>query len=230
MKPDLLSDVQIRRTASGPQRQRLYDGRGLYLEMTPSGGRWWRFKYRFGGKEKLLSMGVYPDTSLKMAREKRDAARTLLASEVDPGVARKAAKASRAGVALDNFEAVAREFHETRQSEWSEAHSRRWIERLEKDIFPYLGASALPAISAPLLLQALQRVEARGVRETVHSLQQACGQVFGTASRLVELSETRPRTCAAHSSRFSSRTWRPSPSREPLALLSRPLLTIGAAP
>lgn len=178
MKTDLLSDAQIRRVLPGAERQRLYDGRGLYLEITPSGGRWWRFKYRYGGREKLLSMGVYPDTSLKMAREKREAARTLLASEVDPGVARKAAKATRAGAALNSFEAVAREFHDTRQADWSAAHARRWIERLEKDIFPYLGKLGLSEITAPLLLQTLRRVEARGVRETVHSLQQACGQVF----------------------------------------------------
>jgi integrase len=79
---------------------------------------------------------------------------------------------------VDSFEVIAREFHEARRSEWSEAHARRWLERLEKDIFPYLGKLTLPQVTAPVLLQSLRRVEARGVRETVHSLQQACGQVF----------------------------------------------------
>lgn len=178
MKTDLLADVTVRKVSPTGQRTRLYDGRGLYLEVTPSGGKWWRFKYRFGGKEKLLSMGTYPDTTLKKAREKRDAARALLASEVDPSAVRKAAKVGHAGVALNSFEATAREFHETKRDQWSAPHAKRWLERLEKDIFPYLGNAMLAEITAPLLLHALRRVEARGVRETVHSLQQSCGQVF----------------------------------------------------
>jgi integrase len=178
VKANALTDLTVRKTVAADSRRRLYDGRGLYLEVTPTGGKWWRFKYSFGGKEKLLSMGVYPDTSLKMARDKRDAARTLLASGVDPSAARKADKMKRAGAAPNSFEAVAREFHDTRRSEWSEPHAKRWLERLSKDIFPYLGDAPLADITAPWLLQALRRVESRGVRETVHSLQQACGQVF----------------------------------------------------
>jgi integrase len=154
----------------------MFDGRGLYLEVTPQGNKWWRLKYRFGGKEKLLSMGTYPDTSLRQARLRRDEARALLASGVDPSAARKASKTAVAGV--NSFESVAREFHDTKRSEWSEAHARRWLERLQKDIFPFLGDRLLSDISAPLLLETLRRVEARGVRETVHSLQQGCGQVF----------------------------------------------------
>ncbi|MEP7248015.1 MAG: integrase arm-type DNA-binding domain-containing protein [Gammaproteobacteria bacterium] len=178
MQTDILSDIAVRRAVPGEKPVRLYDGRGLYLEVTTSGGKWWRLKYRFGGKEKLLSMGTYPDTSLKKAREKRDAARELLASNVDPSAVRKANKASRDGAAINSFETVAREFHETKRAEWSEPHAKRWLERLEKDILPYLGALPLPEITAPVLLQSLRRVEARGVRETVHSLQQSCGQVF----------------------------------------------------
>lgn len=154
----------------------MFDGRGLYLEVTPQGNKWWRLKYRFGGKEKLLSMGTYPDTSLRQARLRRDEARALLASGVDPSAARKASKTAVAGV--NSFESVAREFHDTKRSQWSEAHARRWLERLQKDIFPFLGDRLLSDISAPLLLETLRRVEARGVRETVHSLQQGCGQVF----------------------------------------------------
>lgn len=92
----------------------------------------------------MLSMGTYPDTSLKKAREKRDEARALLASGVDPSAARKAEKASGAGAATNSLEAIAREFHQTRQEDWSEPHSRWWLERLEKDVFPYLGAFAGP--------------------------------------------------------------------------------------
>jgi integrase len=123
-------------------------------------------------------MGTYPDTSLKKARERRDEARALVASGVDPSAARKAEKLSANGTAAGSFEAVAREFHKTREGEWSAPHAKRWLERLEKDVFPYLGAQPLSDVSAPALLEVLRRVESRGVRETVHSILQACGQVF----------------------------------------------------
>ena len=148
------------------------------MEVTPKGGKWWRLKYRFQGKEKLLSMGTYPETSLKKARERRDDARALLAGGADPSAARKAARSSGGKVDGHSFEVVAREFHETMRDRWSEPHAKRWLERLRKDVFPYLGALALPEVSAPLLLQTMRRVESRGVRETVHSILQACGQVF----------------------------------------------------
>jgi len=175
---DTLTDAAIRRASPGPKPIRLFDGRGLYLEVRPKGGKWWRLKYRFEGKEKLLSLGTYPDVSLKKARERRESARAVLVSGVDPSTARKAVKASRSGGPVNSFETVAREFHETQREQWSEPHAKRWIERLQKDVFPYLGALALPDISAPMLLETLRRVEARGVRETVHSILQACGQVF----------------------------------------------------
>lgn len=178
MPTDLLSDLLIKRTPPGVKASRLYDGRGLYLEVTPKGGRWWRLKYRFEGKEKLLSMGTYPDTSLRMARDKRDQARRQLASGVDPSAARKAAKIERITAAGSSMEAVAREFHETKSSEWSGPHARRWLERLQKDVFPYVGTLPLADVTAPKLLEVLRRVESRGVRETVHSIQQSCGQVF----------------------------------------------------
>lgn len=178
MASSTLTDLAIKKMLPSSKPVRVYDGRGLYLEVTPTGGKWWRLKYRFRGKQKLLSMGTYPDTSLKKAREKRDEARALLASGVDPSAARKAEKASSTGAATNSLEVIAREFHQTRQGDWSEPHSRRWLERLEKDVFPYLGARALSEVSAPMLLEVLRRVEARGVRETVHSILQACGQVF----------------------------------------------------
>lgn len=178
MTSNTLTDAAIKRLSASAKPVRVFDGLGLYLEVTPRGGKWWRLKYRHGGKEKLLSMGTYPDTSLRKAREKRDEARALLAAGVDPSVVRKAAKASRSFGDAKSFEVVAREFHETMREQWSEPHAKRWLERLNKDVFPYLGARALIDISAPLLLETMRRVESRGVRETVHSILQACGQVF----------------------------------------------------
>ena len=173
-----LTDSAVKKAKPGDKPFRIFDGRGLYVEIAPSGGKWWRWKYRFAGKERLLSMGTYPDVTLKAARDRRDEARALLQTGVDPGAARKAAKASRSAGGVNSFETTAREFHEIKREEWSTAHSKRWLERLEKDVFPWIGSLEMPDVTAPVLLATLRRVEARGVRETVHSIQQACGQVF----------------------------------------------------
>jgi integrase len=175
----MLSDTQIRTTKPAEKPIRLYDERGLYLEVTPNGGRWWRLKYRFGGKEKLLSMGTYPDTSLKAAREKRDRARTLLADGVDPSETRRAEKASRSEVVVNSFETVGREWHATiHLAHVSAGHAARTLIRLEQDVFPWLGTLPVGEIKAPQLLQAMRRIEARGAIETAHRALQACGQVF----------------------------------------------------
>jgi integrase len=175
----MLSETKIRSVRPGPSVQRLYDARGLYLEITPSGGRWWRLKYRFAGKEKLISMGTYPDTGLKAAREKRDDAREQLARGIDPSEVRRAEKASRSEGSKNSFEVVAREWHRTVHSaKVSEGHAARTLIRLEQDIFPWLGGQDVGQIRAPQLLEALRRVEARGAIETAHRVLQACGQVF----------------------------------------------------
>ena len=131
------SDTQIGTTKPGGRPVRLYDERGLYLEITTNGGRWWRFKYRFAGKEKLLSMGTYPDTPLKAARDRRDRARALLEVGVDPSEARRAEKASRSEVVVNSFGAVAREWHATiHLGQVSAGHAARTLIRLEQDLFP----------------------------------------------------------------------------------------------
>lgn len=178
MTTNRLTDAAVRRAKSGAHPIRLFDGGGMYLEVAPSGGKWWRHKFRFGGKEKLLSLGIYPEIGLNEARKRRQEARELLARGIDPSAVRKAEKAAPANLAAESFEVVAREFLAIKVEEWSGPHSTRWLQRLEHDIFPWLGAQSLASITAPMLLQVLRRVEARGVRETVHSIQQSCGQVF----------------------------------------------------
>lgn len=178
MATNKLTEVTVRKAKPGARPIRMSDGGGMFLALQPSGGKWWRLKYRFGGKEKLLSLGTYPEVSLSEARERRAAARKLLVHGVDPSAARRSLKGSRGDVVAESFEAVAREFHKLKADEWSEAHAARWLERFEKDVFPWLGSLALPVITAPMLLQTLRRIEARGVRETVHSIHQAAGQVF----------------------------------------------------
>jgi integrase len=155
---------------------RLFDGGGLYLEVSPAGGKWWRWKYRVGGKEKRLSFGVYPDVSLKTAREKREHGRGQLAAGVDPGEARRAEKLAQAGAAT--FEAIAREWHAKFSPGWTTSHAYYILRRLEHDVFPWIGPSAIAAIKAPDVLVALRRIESRGALEIAHRLMQNCGQIF----------------------------------------------------
>ena len=175
----VLTEIKIRTFKPGGKSVRLSDERGLYLEVTPNGGRWWRLRYRFGGKEKLISLGTYPDTGLKAARERRDAARKLLESGVDPSETRRAEKARNSQVATKGFEAVAREWHATIDvAKVSFGHASRTLIRLEQDVFPWPGRLPIGEIKAPQLLQTMRRVEARGAIETAHRVLQACGQVF----------------------------------------------------
>jgi integrase len=133
----------------------------------------------FDGREKLLSMGTYPDTGLKVARAKRDQARELLAQGVDPSDARRAERASKSEQASNSFEAVAREWHTTvHLAQVSAGHAARTLIRLEQDVFPWLGSLTVSEIKAPQLLQTMRRIEARGAIETAHRALQACGQVF----------------------------------------------------
>lgn len=173
-----LTDTQIRMAKPIEKTQRLFDGGGLYLEISPKGGKWWRLKYRFGGKEKRLSLGVYPDVSLKDARERRDEARKLLANEVDPSENRKAAKAAKVEQSSNSFETVAREWYAKHSPNWSSNHGNRIIRRLERDIFPWVGGKPIAEINAPQLLEVIRRIEQRGALETAHRALQNCGQVF----------------------------------------------------
>ena len=187
-----LTDTAIRNAKPETKVRKLFDERGLYLLVTPDGSKWWRFKYRFGGKEKLLSLGVYPDVGLKQARERRDEARKLVAASVDPSAERQVAKAALIATERrehDSFEAVAREWFQKFSSNWVAAHAEIVIHRLEVDVFPWLGGQPVSEITAVELLESLRRIEARGAVSTAHRIKQICGQVFryaiatGRASR-----------------------------------------------
>jgi integrase len=173
-----LTDIAVRKAKPGPKSRKMYDGDGLYLEVTPAGGKWWRFRYTFGGKSKLLSMGTYPDVGLAKARERRGEARRLLVDGIDPGEHRKATRAMQAERAANSFEAVAREWYMKMAPTWNAAHGSRIIRRLERDIFPWLGARPVADVSAPELLRAIRRIEQRGALETAHRALQNCGQVL----------------------------------------------------
>ena len=158
---------------------RLFDGRGLYLEISPSGGRWWRFKYRFDDKEKRLSLGVYPDVSLKEARDHPDDVRRKLRAGIDPGEERKIqGKAFQAAPSGATFETVAREWFAKHSPAWAPGHGDKIIRRLELNIFPWLGAKPIADIKPLELLGTVQRIEQRGANETTHRALQNCGRVF----------------------------------------------------
>lgn len=173
-----LSDTAIRAAKPKDKTYLMTDGEGMYLEITPAGGKWWRFKYRFDGKQKRISLGTYPDTGLKEAREKRQEARRLLATGVDPSENRKAQKAAGSGEAANSFEVIAREWFGRQAPTWVPSHSEKIISRLERDLFPWLGKREIGTITAPDLLAALRRIEERGAVETAHRALQNCGQIF----------------------------------------------------
>ena len=160
----------------GPYK--LFDERGLFLLVTPGGGKWWRLRYKFDGKEKLLSLGVYPDVGLKDARTRRDDARKLLADGIDPGEHRKAVKATKVERAANSFEVVAREWYGKFSPNWAEHHGDRIIRRFERDIFPWIGGRPIAEIKAPELLAVVRRIESRGALETAHRALGNCGQVM----------------------------------------------------
>nr|WP_284508095.1 integrase arm-type DNA-binding domain-containing protein [Caballeronia sp. AZ1_KS37] len=184
-----LTDVAIRNARSREKAYRLTDGAGMYLEVTPSGGKHWRLKYRFSGKEKRLALGSYPLVSLKDARRRRDDARRLLANGIDPGAERRIQKAAAVARSANSFEVVAREWFARQAPTWAKSHGDKVIARLENDVFPWLGGRPIADIAAPDVLAVLRRVEKRGAVDTAHRVHQNCGQVFryaiatGRASR-----------------------------------------------
>jgi integrase len=169
-----LTDTAIRNAKPQLKPFKLFDGGGLFLLVNPNGSRWWRLKFRIGGKEKLLSLGVYPDVSLKEARDKRDEARKLIAQGIDPSAQRKATRAAEA----ETFEAIAREWLAKFGPSWTPEHAERITRRFERNVFPWIGARPVREVTAPELLAVLRRIEERGALDTAHRAHQNCGQVF----------------------------------------------------
>lgn len=173
--------LNARQVDAAKPREKAYklaDGAGLYLEVVPSGSRYWRMKYRFNGKEKRLAFGVYPAVSLAQARALRDEAKKKLAKGIDPSFAKKEEKLVR-DVQLNNtFQAVALEWHGTKVSRWSEGYASDIIEAFNKDIFPYIGQLPVNNIKPLVLLNVLRRMESRGATEKAKKVRQRCSEVF----------------------------------------------------
>jgi len=174
----MLTDTAIRNAKPTEKTRKLFDERGLYLEVTPKGGKRWRFKYRFQGREKLLSMGVYPDVSLRQARDRREDARRLLADGIDPSAHRKATRDAAVAHTANAFEPIAREWFAKRAPNWADSHSSKIMRRLARDVFPWLGAAPVSSITAPQVLEVVRRIEARGAIDTAHRALQNISQVM----------------------------------------------------
>jgi len=172
----MLTDVVVKKVKPVEKVTRLWDEKGLYLEVTPSGGKWWRLKFRIEGKEKRLSLGTYPEVGLREAREKRDKLREEIRNGIDPGQSRKAAKVAEVE---DGFEAVAREWWAKFSPSWkSEKYRTVTLRRMELNLFPWIGKRPVSELEATELLESLRRVEGRGAVDTTHRLLSLCGQVF----------------------------------------------------
>ncbi|WP_028226793.1 tyrosine-type recombinase/integrase [Paraburkholderia ferrariae] len=171
-----LTDLAIRNAKPAEKQQKLFDGGGLHLLVTPAGGKRWVLKYRFGGKEKSLALGIYPSVTLVEARKRRDEARDKLAAGIDPSETKKAEKRTQRLNAENSFEAIAHEWHAKYAPTWSDGHGARILRRLEVDAFPWIGSKPVADLAPPDVLDVLRRVEKRGALETAHRLHANIGQ------------------------------------------------------
>jgi len=179
MAKDLLKDVDCRNASSnGLKIRKLSDGAGLYLWVFADGSKSWRLRYWLGGKEKSLSLGIYPQISLKEARARRDKERKRLDNNLDPAAERRAEKLRLKSALENSFEAVAREWYRKQLHTWVSGHAADVLRRLEKNAFPALGRRPIEQIDAPELLAAIRKIEERGAFDQAHRVMQVCGQVF----------------------------------------------------
>lgn len=174
----LLSDIQIKRAKPKDKPYTLNDGMGLSLLIDTTGSKGWRFRYRFAGKPKMISFGVYGDVSLAQARAKRDEARSMLAKGINPSEARKANKIALQFAHENSFESVGREWHSSKKTTWSEGYAKEVLNCMERDIFPFIGQRPIEQIEPLELLTVLQKIEKRGALEQTSKIRRRCGEVL----------------------------------------------------
>lgn len=173
-----LTDVAARTSKPSDKPFKLSDEKGLFLLVKPNGTKLWQHKYRFDGKERLLSYGAYPETSLKEARDRRDAARKLLAEGTDPGEHKKATKAARIALSSNSFEVIGREWLAQYGKSIIPGQLIKTTARLDKDVFPWLGSKPIETITAPEILATLRRIEERGAVYTAHKAKSEISRIF----------------------------------------------------
>lgn len=203
-----LTDTAIRSAKSGAKPVRLFDGGGLYIEVSPAGGKLWRLKYRFHGKEKRLALGIYPGVPLAMARDKRDQARKLLAGGIDPGEHRKATKATRAGLAANTFEVIGREWCAKAAPGLADGTKQKMLRRLDVDVYPVIGDRPIASFAAADLIKVIERIEQRGAVDIARRMHNTMGRIFRYAvgrglitrdpSRDIELKDILPPADVKH--------------------------------
>ena len=203
-----LTDTAVRRAKSGAKNARFFDAAGMYLEVSKTGSKMWRLKYRFGGKEKLLAMGLYPSVSLAGARKRRDEARKLLSDGVDPGEHRKATKAMREGLAANTFEVIGREWYAKTATALADSTKEKLMRRLEVDVFPVIGSRPIASVSAADLIKVIERIEQRGAVDIARRMHNGMGRIFRYAvgrglanrdpSRDIELKDILPTADVQH--------------------------------
>ncbi len=176
-----LTALACRNAKPTDKAYKLADGAGMFLLVQPSGARYWRLKYRYAGKEKLLALGVFPETSLAEARQKRDAARKLLDAGEDPANAKRERKRQIIEKSEQTFERIAREWHKKGSTQWTAGYAAKIIDSLEQDVFPRIGKRPIADISAKDMMDMLDRIEARGALETASRVKQRCSAVFNYA-------------------------------------------------
>ncbi|EDQ7802175.1 tyrosine-type recombinase/integrase [Salmonella enterica subsp. enterica serovar Irumu] len=173
-----LTDLEIRRSKPCEKPYTLNDGSGLSLLIEPNGSKGWRFRYRFDGKPKMLSLGTYPLVSLTDARQKRDEAKKLVASGINPSDVRKRDKQERQNEIGNTFEAIAREWYEKRTDRWSAGYAEEMMKTFETDVFPFIGGRPIAEIKPMELMGVLSRLDERGATEKLRKVRQRCGEVW----------------------------------------------------
>ncbi|WP_373080996.1 tyrosine-type recombinase/integrase [Zhongshania sp.] len=173
-----LTDTAVKQAKPKDKTYRLSDEKGMYLEVTPKGQKYWRMKYRFGGQERRLAIGVYPTVSLKKARQIREQARQHLLDGIDPSALKQAQKLANASASEHSFKVVALEWFSKQKPNWSENHWTKVERMMSKDLFPHLGTRALNEITPPELLAVLRKIESRGALESAKRTKQLAGQIF----------------------------------------------------
>lgn len=177
-KSKILTDTAIRNAKPTEKDYKIADGGGLFVLVKPNGSKYWRLKYRFMGKEKLLALGVYPTVTIKEARQKREEAKALLKEGTDPAQAKQEQKRQSLVSAENSFEVVAREWITHKAGEWTATHTEKTLKLLEREAFPILGRYAITDIKAPLILHMVRNIESKGIYVTTSKVFQWCGSVF----------------------------------------------------
>lgn len=173
-----LTELEVKKTKPTDKQQKLSDGGGLYLLIHPNGGKYWQMAYRFGGKQKTLSLGVYPDISLADARDRREQARKLLANDADPGAVKQAQKTAKVEAVSNSFDTIARELHKIKSPMWTAGHAKQWMIYMEKYAMPVIGDRPITEIEPMEIVGIMRTVEANGTFETRDRLLQTIGAVF----------------------------------------------------